>query len=137
MKLEKGNEAFEYTERSKSKTFLDMIATTEIKPSDELIVEKSLLEEEKSCLGRLRIAQMRHLGKSEVPFELGEVDGIFKELNDIYGKMEKIDPEYVFTRRAKPLSFDEIIKMLSTKNRSIVNIQLYTKLINRIAFYYL
>jgi hypothetical protein len=59
-------EAFEYTERSKSRAFLDLIANTEIKPSVVLTSEsKSLLDDEEKYLSKLREIQMRHLSQTK------------------------------------------------------------------------
>jgi tetratricopeptide (TPR) repeat protein len=48
--LNKKKKAFEYTERGKSKAFLDMLAATDIRPSESLAAKKSLLEEPPALL---------------------------------------------------------------------------------------
>ena len=114
----KEGEAFEYTERSKSRAFLDLIANTEIKPSVELTSElKSLLDDEEKYLSKLREIQMRHLSQTKVSMELGEVEGIFRKLDKIYDEIEEHDPEYVFTRKGKPLSMDKVQNLLSSQRK--------------------
>jgi CHAT domain-containing protein len=114
----KEGEAFEYTERSKSRAFLDLIANTEIKPSVELTSElKSLLDDEEMYLSKLREIQMRHLSQTKVSMELGEVEGIFRKLDKIYDEIEEHDLEYVFTRKGKPLSMDKVQNLLSSQRK--------------------
>ena len=111
-------EAFEYAERSKSRAFLDLIANTEIKHSVELTSElKSLFDDEEMYLSKLREIQMRHLSQTRASAEPGEVEGIFRRLNEVYDEIEEHDPEYVFTRRGKPLSFDKVQNLLSSQRK--------------------
>jgi tetratricopeptide (TPR) repeat protein len=126
LKLKKGDKAFEYTERSKSRAFLDLIAATEIKPLVEVTSElKWLLYDEESYLTRLREIQTRHIRQTKVTVEPGESEKIFEKLNKIYGKIEKYDPEYVFTRRGEPLSLSKIQDMLSSQPRDMVLIEYF------------
>ena len=126
LKLEREREAFEYTERSKSRAFLDLMAATDIKPTVELTTEmKSLLKDEQSCLIDLRAIQTRHLRQTNAPFELGKVDEIREKLNQIYNKLEKLDPEYVFARRAKPLTLEGIQGILNSLKKETVLLEYF------------
>ena len=126
LKLKKEDEALEFVERGKSRAFLDLLATTKIKPSVKIIPElKSLLDEEESYLVKLREVQTQHLRQKKVTIAPGEVDRIFEKLNLIYNKIEELDPEYVFTRRGKPLSLVEIGDMLSSQKRDTVLIEYF------------
>jgi CHAT domain-containing protein/tetratricopeptide (TPR) repeat protein len=125
MQLEKEEEAFHYTERSKSKAFLDMLSTTDLKPSDKLIEKKSLLDDEDACLTSLREIQMRHLTGTAISVELGEVDGILRKLSELHDEMETIDPEYVFMRRGKPLSLDIIRETITCNLRDAVLVEYF------------
>ena len=128
LKLKKEDEAFEYTEGSKSRAFLDLLAATEISPSVELTRElKLLLDDEETYLARLREIQTRHLRsrQAKVSVEPGEIERIYENLNQIYDKIEKYDPEYVFTRRGKPLSLNKIQNMLSSQKRDSVLIEYF------------
>ena len=121
LKLKKEKEAFEYTERSKSKAFLDSLATTKIRPSIKLTRElKLLLDDEENYLSKLRGIQTRHLRETSSSIGVGEVDQILDELNKIYDKIENFDPEYVFIRRKKPLSLSKIQEILSHKRNSVL-----------------
>ena len=56
---------------------------------------------------------------------MGEVDRVLKQLNEIYDKIENIDPEYVSLRRAKIISLNEIQNMLSYKGRGAVLVEYF------------
>ncbi len=143
LKLKNDKEAFEYAERSKSKAFIDMLAASNLRPSVPIVTSelKSLLDGEENYLIKLRqiqTKQSRSILSSTVKVrddnnfivsphadrEVGEgVDFILSELDKIYDKIEKIDPEYVFVRRAKPLSLDKIQNSLLRKgNNDAANI---------------
>ena len=126
LKLKKAKEAFEYTERSKSRAFLDLLAATEIKPTIELTSElKSWLDDEEKNLAKLREIQTRHLRQTRVSVEPGDVEKIFGNLNQVYDKIEEFDSEYVFTRRGKPLSLSKIRHMLSLQKRDVILIEYF------------
>ena len=125
--LKKEKEAFDYTERSKSRAFLDLLAATEIKPTVEITEElKPLLDNEKVYLNRLREIQTQHLRQTKIPVEPGEIDAIRDNLNQIYDQIDEIDPAYVYTRRERPLSSNEVQNMLSSQKRDIVLIEYFT-----------
>jgi len=124
--LEREKEAFEYTERSKSRAFLDVLTATRISPSCALTSElESLLRDEETYLAKLREIQTRHLRSAKISVEPGEVEKIFENLTQIYDKIEEFDPEYVFTRRGKPLSLNKIQNMLSLQKRNVVLIEYF------------
>ena len=126
LKLDKEKEAFEYVERGKSRAFLDLLSSTEIKPTVKLTSElKSLLNEEEKYLSKLREIQTRHLRKTKVVVEIGDVEAIYKKLNHIYDELDNLDPEYVYMRRAKPLTLDKIQKLLSSQKRDTVLIEYF------------
>ena len=124
--LKKIKEVFEYTEKSKSRAFLDILATTEIKPTVEITGElKSLLDKEEKNLAKLRAIQMRHLSPTKVPVEPGKVEQIYESLTQIYSQIEKFDAEYVFVRRGKPPSLNKIQAIFSSQNKDIVLIEYF------------
>ena len=126
LKLGKRKEAFEYVERSKSRAFLDLLATTEIKPICQITSTlKSLLDDEDANLSRLREIQISHLKRTRVSVEPGEIEKIFENLNHVYSKIEQYDPEYVYTRRGKPLSLNKIQQTLSSQRKDVVFIEYY------------
>ena len=126
MKLEKKKEAFEYIERSKSRAFLDVLAATEIKPvCKSTSALQSLLDNEGTYLARIQEIQMRHLRQTKIPVELGEIEQIHKDLTQIYDKIEEFDPEYVFTRRGKSLSLDEIKVEFSLQKRDMTLVEYF------------
>jgi len=126
LKLGKRKEAFEYVERSKSRAFLDLLATTEIKPISQITSTlKSLLDDEDANLSRLREIQISHLKRTRVSVEPGEIEKIFENLDHVYSKIEQYDPEYVYTRRGKPLSLNKIQQTLSSQRKDVVLIEYY------------
>jgi tetratricopeptide (TPR) repeat protein len=110
---EKKLEALKYVERSKSRAFVDMLATTPmrstIRVTDELA---SLMKEEEGYLVKLRQKQTRHLRNRSIAVQPGEIDRILEGLKQVYDKIENIDQEYVLMRRGAPISFDEIKPLL-------------------------
>lgn len=126
LNLKKENEAFEYTERSKSRAFLDLLSATEIKPTCEITDKlQSLLDKEKMDLAKLRQIQMRHLRPAKIPVEPGEVEKIRKNLTEIYDRIGKYDPKYVFVRKGKPLSVTKIQEILSSQERDVTLLEYY------------
>jgi len=126
IELKRKNEAFGFVERGKSRAFLDLLAATEIKPSAKVTSElKSLLDKEETCLVKLRELQTRHLRQDNIVLEPGEIEKTLKKLNLIYSKIEEIDPEYVFTRRGKPMSFDKLQDTLSLQKKDTVLIEYF------------
>ena len=120
LKLGKEKTAFEYVERSKSRALLDLLAATKIKPTVKLTSKlERLLADEENCLAELREIQTRHLGQSRVS-EPGKIEGIRKKLNCIYDEIGEVAPEYVFTRRGKPLSLNKIQKMLASQKNMVL-----------------
>ena len=124
--MEREEEAFEYVERSKSRAFLELVAAADIKPTIELTSElEQLLSREERQLTKLREIQTRHLRQSARPVEPGEVDNILQSLGLVYEEIEKFDPEYVYARKGKPASFDEIKDMLKASKREAVLIEYF------------
>jgi CHAT domain-containing protein/Flp pilus assembly protein TadD len=124
--LKKEKEAFDYTERSKSRAFLELLAATEINPTVEITEKlKSLLHNEQIHLNRLREIQTQHLRQTRTPVEPGEIEVIRENLDQIYDQINEIDPEYVYARRGKPLSFDTMQDMLSSQKRDVVLIEYF------------
>ncbi len=127
LKLKKGNESFEFMERGKSRVFLDLLAATEIKPSVKVTPKlRSLLDEEEDYLIKLREIQTRHLRQKKITIELGEIDKILEKLGVVYKEIEVFDPEYVFIRRGKPLSFTEIQGVLTSQKKDTVLVEYFT-----------
>jgi len=86
---------------------------------------RSLLDDEEANLARLREIQISHLKRTKVLVEPGEIEKIFENLDHIYSKIEQYDPEYVYTRRGKPLSLNKIQQTLSSQGKDVVLIEYY------------
>ena len=137
LRLGKDKEAFEFAERSKSKTFLYLLASSNIRPSVSMVTSelKSLLDDEEKYLMKLRQIQTRSMigsrsttgltvnvrdaiAVSADRYGVEASDYILSELNRIYDKIEPIDPEYVFLRRGRPLPLDKIQNILLQKGNN-------------------
>jgi CHAT domain-containing protein/tetratricopeptide (TPR) repeat protein len=126
LKLKRETEAFENTERSKSRAFLEVLASTKIKPTVELTSQmRLLLDEEEKQLSDLRNIQTHHLKQNSTQVPFGDVDRILERLDVIYDKIGEFDPEYVSARRAKPLSLGKVQDMLSFQKRDSVIIEYF------------
>jgi CHAT domain-containing protein len=68
---------------------------------------------------------MQHLGKAKVQTQIGDVDKILKRLTEIYDEMQKVDPEYVFMRRAMPLTTNKVKELLSFEKRGAVLLEYF------------
>jgi len=121
-KLKKEKEAYEYTERAKSRAFLDLLATTEIKPTVDLPV--GLKEREDECLGILRQVQRRPT-EEVAPKPQVDIIKVAEELEAIYNQIEGYDPEYAFLRRGRPLNLNQIQELLKTQGRRIALIEYF------------
>jgi CHAT domain-containing protein len=115
VELDKKQEAFEYTEKSKSNAFIELLKTTRIEPkgiSDKL---GSLLEKETTLLEKMINYQRPNINYDSLPHL--ETNTITSELEKIYDEIEKIDPQYVHLRRGKlikPQALQEIAKINDT-----------------------
>jgi CHAT domain-containing protein/Tfp pilus assembly protein PilF len=113
LRLRSEKEAFDYIERSKSRAFLEILSTTEIRPRSALTEElRVLIEDEKKYLAKLQNIQTRHLTNPSATVGVGEMDQILDTLQKIYFMIAKIDPEYAFLRKGVPYSVDKIREML-------------------------
>jgi CHAT domain-containing protein/Tfp pilus assembly protein PilF len=114
-KLKKEKEAYEYTERAKSRAFLDLLATTEIKP--KVVLPEKLKEKENEYLGLLRHVQRKPYLEETTPKPQIDAIKVAKELEAIYDEIEKYDPEYASLRRGRPLNLNQIQDLLETQDR--------------------
>jgi tetratricopeptide (TPR) repeat protein len=99
-------DAYEHAGRSKSRAFIDILAAASISPPD--IIPLELLKKEEKHLTSLRQIYNKQVSSRDVDTE--ELSG---KLEDIYNRIEKIDPEYAFLRRGRPLDFDQVRKLLT------------------------
>lgn len=111
----KDEEAFENAEASKSRAFLEVISNTQLNPTVELTDDlRRLLTKEQRQLIRLRELQNIRSIEQGAPSNIGESDALFGELDCIYQDIDQIDPEYVLSRRAKPITLKQIQNILAS-----------------------
>jgi CHAT domain-containing protein/Tfp pilus assembly protein PilF len=126
LRLGKTKEAYNYLERSKSRAFLSSLANTKIKPVVQMTSDlNQLLDKEELCLAAVRQIQMRHLEKTSRVINIGQVDVLLENLNEVYDKLWKLDPQYVSARRIKPLNMKEIIDVVSSQKHSSVLVEYF------------
>ena len=137
------DKAFEYLEKSKSKTFNEILSMTGHQiPSVKNIGKEyqSLLDEEERLIARLKAIQIQSKQRLQqlnsptttTPIQLNslESDDLINQLSLVYDKIEKeFDPEYVFVRRSKsfPVSnIQDILKSIKKyKNKNAVIVEYY------------
>lgn len=127
VKLGRIHEAFSYVEMSKSRALIDLLAATKIKPRIELTGElELLLRSEETLLGKLQKIQRYRPGQGKLSTEdPKEIEVILQELNEIYSKLQAIDPDYVSVRRGTPLSALEALDMLSSQKKGMTLLEYF------------
>jgi CHAT domain-containing protein/uncharacterized protein HemY len=114
--LQKQSECFEYIERSKSKSFIDMLSSHEIHPSVP-INEKlaNLLKQEHDYLDEKQRMERRFYQE-----KFHDVEMISNRLDNIYREIEKLDPMYVSLRKAKFPTVEQIQAMLEKSSNALI-----------------
>lgn len=104
-------ESFEYLERAKSRTFLESLAHTSFKYSK--LIPAELIEKENELLSEIR--SMYRSSDSQQKVALTYIQKLESELDTVWNKIEKIEPEYVAMRRGKPLNFLQIQQLIKSQ----------------------
>jgi CHAT domain-containing protein/uncharacterized protein HemY len=119
--------AFEYVQRGKSRTLIDLMSANEsILPAGPMTDKlKLLIDKENEHVARLRQIQTQHLRNEKVIVEPGEVDRLRKELEDIYTEIAKYDKQYVSLRKPQPISVDEIKARFENTGRNAVMVEYF------------
>jgi CHAT domain-containing protein/Tfp pilus assembly protein PilF len=120
-------EAYEYAERSKSRAFLELMATADrIKPTIPLTNKfEALLQKENNHLAKIRQIQMRALKDNQSTVEPGETEHLKKQLESIYNEIDKIDSKYASLRRIKTISVEQIQKILGILGNNAVLVEYF------------
>ena len=119
-------EALEYVERSKSKSFLKLLALSDIKPRIKVSQKNiELIRKEKILLEKIKKIKEKQVGnvKFELDYEL--VKELKNKLRIIYKEIEKEDPEYVSIREGKSVDADTIKKYVISLKENILFIEYY------------
>ncbi len=122
----KKEEALEYVERSKSKSFLKLLSLSDIKPRIELNQKNiELIRKEKILLEKIKKIKEKQVGnvKFELDYEL--VKELKNKLRIIYKEIEEEDPEYVSIREGKSVDTDTIKKYVIALKENILFIEYY------------
>ncbi|MGI8718963.1 MAG: CHAT domain-containing protein [Nitrososphaeraceae archaeon] len=124
VELDKKKEAFEYAEKSKSRTLLKLLSTTKLRiPADTSEKLKSLIESEGLLIDMLRQFQIRYLNygtKSVQAPPKFNIQRVREQLDVIYESIKTIDPGYVALRRGDGATLDEIQEILRTREHVIL-----------------
>ncbi len=108
-RLGRGEEAFAYSERSRARTFLDLLASkTDLSRGRTT----ALIDEELDLKRRMSAVQIRleEVGDLAVKDEL---DALKREYEDFLGRLRREDPEHASLLSAEPLSHTAVQKLLS------------------------
>jgi CHAT domain-containing protein/tetratricopeptide (TPR) repeat protein len=113
--------ALEYAERSRSRTFLEILAASNIEPAERGKDELDLLiKKEEELLVKFRAVQLMHLRNTPFILQPGETDNIRRKLREIYEMIASIDTEYAFLRSGRPAPLNRIQKILSQNENAIL-----------------
>ncbi len=124
--MEKKEEALEYVERSKSKSFLKLLSLSDIKPRIELNQKNiELIRKEKILLEKIKKLKGRKINKGNLELDYELVKKLKSELRIIYKGIEKEDPEYVLFREGKAVDTDKIKKFVISLKENILFIEYY------------
>jgi len=124
--MEKKEEALEYVERSKSKSFLKLLSLSDIKPRIELNQKNiELIRKEKILLEKIKKLKGRKINKANLELDYELVKKLKSELKIIYKEIEKKDPEYVLFREGKAVDTDKIKKFVMSLKENILFIEYY------------
>lgn len=124
--MEKKEEALEYVERSKSKSFLKLLSLSDIKPRIELNQKNiDLIRKEKILLEKIKKLKGRKINKANLELDYELVKKLKSELKIIYKGIEKEDPEYVLFREGKAIDTDKIKKFVMSLKENILFIEYY------------
>jgi len=124
--MEKKEEALEYVERSKSKSFLKLLSLSDIKPRIELNQKNiELIKKEKLLLEKIKKLKGRKINKANLELDYELVKKLKSELKIIYRRIEKKDPEYVLFREGKAVDTDRIKKFVMSLKENILFIEYY------------
>lgn len=104
--LRKDEEAFLYTEKSKSRAFVELLSETDVGYSHKMA--KELKVQENRCLKQLKQTRKRSMNEYSFLQISAALKEILSKLEIIYEKIDKIDPEYAAMRKGKPLDFEEL-----------------------------
>lgn len=118
--------AWEFAERSKSRTLLDSLRFVEIRPPEGMpdrlrAGEAASLEAIKAAYARARGA----LAPEDEQALLARIDRLRADLDGLYAEMEATYPEYVELRRGTPLGFTWIAALLKRQPGDAAFVEYY------------
>lgn len=109
LRMQKDAEAFEYSERARSRAFLDQLGHSDIRPPKN--IDPQLLAKEKELISVIRktsIALRNAETDEQRHIHLARIAAAQEGLDLVLGEMEKGAPEYVALRRSSPLTLAEV-----------------------------
>lgn len=115
--------ALEFVERAKSRAFLDLISKGNLNISTKIIPErlKILLQQEQMYISKLKDYQINGLNEpAGNTTKFNNIDKVFNKMTLIYQEIRKFDPGYVSLRKATPMSFNKMDKMISRHENTIL-----------------
>jgi hypothetical protein len=104
-------QSLELVERAKSRTLVELLAHTELKPPESLPAE--LVARESYLLGKQReLARPAAVAAPDIPGPSKTLSTCMSELEEVWLTMEQYAPEYVALRRGTPLAYTDCRDLL-------------------------
>lgn len=108
-RLERGEEAFAYSERSRARTFLDLLAS---KADLSRGRASALVNEEMDLKRRMSAAQIKLEEAGDIAVK-DELDALKREYEDFLKRLRREDPEHASLLSAEPLSNTAVQNLLA------------------------
>lgn len=128
IKLGSLREAFENIEASKSRLFLEQLATDNSFLPPSVSTGNDLIEMEQVLLHELRIIEksLRQTSNFQSMREaLARQETIVESLDTLWDKLEKKLPDYVMLRRGAPARYETILAFLNQTNRKVALVEYF------------
>jgi len=124
-KLNKSDELFRYIEKSKSNAFINLLSLGDFRINEKYHSKDILLllDEEKKYLTILKSLETNTLisyKDSKIHYSIKEIEKIYNQLKEVYGKLEHYIPAYVSLRRATYLELPKIQNILSLQGNPVI-----------------
>lgn len=128
VRLDDPAQAFQYLEKSKGQSLVEILRTGDLKSrASETTELKGLLENERELLEQLRLCQVGKASDEMSRYDYEEWDRATGELETLYCKIAKHDPEYVNVRTGRPESLAEVQTFLATLDRESIILEYFVE----------
>jgi CHAT domain-containing protein/Tfp pilus assembly protein PilF len=126
IEIHKKTEAYNYLEKMKSMTLLELLSKSKILPKvnvDEKF--RNLLEIEKKYINEIKRVIFLDFNKSKDLLKIERLKDIDNKLQKIYKIMKKVDPEYTTLRNGESASYEKIWNLISSNKKNVKIVQYF------------